>query len=246
MSEQRSRSGARFLLAVAASLCVLAVSAGTIAADAEIESYDRAVASHSKQDALAFIKAYPSSVLIGYLFDLLTPETAQQVCTDLGDSAPGGAQSVCYILQHRQAEEHSAGKPHPQPQFQCVLSQFQGVQNELSQFADDANSAAQGSASDTSVLKRLCLQMMALAASGTALAMKFHPIIHEDKTIDRGKEVALISRIEGTLTLNSEIISTGSCSDPDSLLFTYRQKLLQLDDRVSECLALLKAELSAR
>jgi hypothetical protein len=199
MSEPRGRSGGtRSLLAVSLSLCVLAAGAGILAADTESESYDRAVASHSKQDALAFIKAYPSSVLIGYL---------------------------------RQAH----------PQFQCVLSQFQGVQNELSQFADDATAATKGSAWDTPA--HTCLTFMASAAKMTAAAMELHVVIHEHKTIDRGEEVASIRRIEGMLTLSSKVISSSSCSYADNLLFTYSEKLLQLDDRVSDCVAILKVRL---
>jgi len=83
MSEPRSRSGgARSLLAVSVSLCVLAASASTLAAEGEIDSFVRAVTTQSKQDALAFIKTYPSSHLAPDLIDLLAPDVALEVCVD--------------------------------------------------------------------------------------------------------------------------------------------------------------------
>lgn len=92
------------LLAVSVSL--LALTVGSVSAHAEtseIDSFQMAVASQTEQDALAFIKAYPSSHLIGDLFDLLPPEIAQQVCTDLADSASARAQSACKTLQRAYA-----------------------------------------------------------------------------------------------------------------------------------------------
>ncbi|HEV8717810.1 MAG TPA: hypothetical protein VGX03_33925 [Candidatus Binatia bacterium] len=92
------------LLAVSVSL--LALTAGSVSARAETSEIDRfqmAVASQTEQDALAFIKAFPSSHLIGDLFDLLPPEIAQQVCTVLADSAPARAQSACNTLQRAYA-----------------------------------------------------------------------------------------------------------------------------------------------
>ena len=96
MSEPRSRSGGtRSLLAVSVSLCVLAASASTLADDSEIDSFVRAFGSQTKQDALAYIKAFPSSHFVPDLIELLSPEVAQQVCADLGASAPGSVHQVC-------------------------------------------------------------------------------------------------------------------------------------------------------
>jgi hypothetical protein len=87
------------LLVVSVSLLALTVgSVGAGAETSEIDSFQMAVASQAEQDALAFIRAYPSSHLIGDLFDLLPPEIAQQVCTNLADSAPARAQTACENL----------------------------------------------------------------------------------------------------------------------------------------------------
>ena len=104
MSELRNRSGAaRSALAVSVSLCVFAVSASALAETSEIDSFQIAVTSQTKQDTLAFIEAFPSSHLIGDLFDLLQPGIAQQVCTELAGSAPARAQSACTTLRQAYA-----------------------------------------------------------------------------------------------------------------------------------------------
>jgi hypothetical protein len=102
MSEPRSRSGGtRSLLAVSVSVCVLAASASTLAADTEIDSFLRAFESQTEQDALAYIKAFPSSHLVPDLIELLRPEVAQQVCAEPLDDVSAVAQNACKELQRR-------------------------------------------------------------------------------------------------------------------------------------------------
>ena len=54
----------RAVLAVSASLAASLSNVGAWATKSEIDSFQTTVASHIDQDALAFIKAYPSSHLI--------------------------------------------------------------------------------------------------------------------------------------------------------------------------------------
>jgi hypothetical protein len=88
------------LLALSASLLAFGgVSMNARAEISEIDSFQMAVTSQTREASLAFIKAYPSSHLITDLFDLLPPEIAQQVCTELADKAPARVQHACATLR---------------------------------------------------------------------------------------------------------------------------------------------------
>ncbi len=61
---------------------------------AEIDSYELAVTSQTKENALAFIEEYSSSHLIADLIDSLPPAVANAVCADLANG-PSTARRAC-------------------------------------------------------------------------------------------------------------------------------------------------------
>ena len=74
----------KFLIRVGIGAAMLfAVNERPLAQVSEIDSYDRAVTSQSKEEALAFIEEFRSSHLIGDLIESLRPEVAREVCADL-------------------------------------------------------------------------------------------------------------------------------------------------------------------
>src|SRR5262245_13812215 len=97
---RKSPRSLRVLLPVGVSVAaLLAVSEGPIAQMAEIDSYDYAVSSGSKERALAFIREFSSSHLVGDLIESLPPEVGQQVCTELHGSGPAKARKACETLR---------------------------------------------------------------------------------------------------------------------------------------------------
>src|SRR5262245_47578900 len=93
-------SDSRLLLAAAANLIALASGGGRCLAQMpEIDSYELAVRSQTKADALAFIETFHSSHLVGDLIESLSPEIAQQVCADLRGGGPERARRACAALQ---------------------------------------------------------------------------------------------------------------------------------------------------
>jgi hypothetical protein len=92
--------GRRVLFAAAVSAITLAVGVGrSTSQTSEIDSYETAVRSQSKVEALSFIKNFDSSHLVGDLIESLPPEVAQQVCTDLQGSGPARARKACEVLR---------------------------------------------------------------------------------------------------------------------------------------------------
>jgi hypothetical protein len=64
----------------------------------EIDTYEMAVRSQSKTEALNFIRTFRSSHLVGDLVESLSPELAQQVCADLNGGGPARARKACEAL----------------------------------------------------------------------------------------------------------------------------------------------------
>lgn len=62
----------------------LVTAANDSLANSEIDAFDKAVTSGSREDALSFIHEFGSSHLVPDLIDLLTPDVAAAVCADLG------------------------------------------------------------------------------------------------------------------------------------------------------------------
>jgi hypothetical protein len=56
-----------------------------IAQTSEIDGYDRAVSLQTKEAALAFLREFRSSHLVGDLIESLRPDLAREVCSDLPD-----------------------------------------------------------------------------------------------------------------------------------------------------------------
>ncbi len=80
-----SRKGWGKLLPPAAAAAALAAfSAGAAARMSEIDAFQNAVTTQSRQEALAFVDEFGSSHLIPDLIELLRPEVASQVCARLG------------------------------------------------------------------------------------------------------------------------------------------------------------------
>jgi len=83
------------------------VSERPLAQVSEIDSYDRAVTSQTKGDALAFIEEFGSSHLIGDLIESLRPEVAHEVCADL-PSGISRARRACEQLRKVPVREATA------------------------------------------------------------------------------------------------------------------------------------------
>ena len=85
----------------------LLLAPAAIAQVSEVDSYERAVISQTKEDALAFIEDFRSSHLTGDLIKSLRPEVAREVCADL----PGGvsrARRACEQLRKVPVAEATA------------------------------------------------------------------------------------------------------------------------------------------
>jgi hypothetical protein len=74
------------------------VSVSPLFAQSEIDAYDRAVSSQSKDAALAFLREYRSSHLIVDMIESLRPDLAREVCTSLQGGGPGAARRACSSL----------------------------------------------------------------------------------------------------------------------------------------------------
>jgi hypothetical protein len=79
---------------VAAAAALAALSAEATARMSEIDAFQSAVTTQSRQEALAFIADFGSSHLVPDLIELLRPEVAREVCAALGRGAPR-AQAAC-------------------------------------------------------------------------------------------------------------------------------------------------------
>jgi SPOR domain len=163
--------GLRTLLVVAVSVAALAAATDTaIAQTSEIDSYDRAVTSQTKENALAFLEEFRSSHLVGDLIESLRPEVAREVCADL-PSGVSRARRACEQLQQRPVAEaaatagNAAGTKAP-PSASAPAKQSQPA---FPSSGTGANVGAVGmSASATA--------QPALASSGTAAAVPMQPL----------------------------------------------------------------------
>jgi hypothetical protein len=86
---------------------LFAVSESSLAQVSEIDSYDRAVTSQTKTDALAFIEGFRTSHLIGDLIESLRPEVAREVCAEL-PSGVSRARRACEQLRKVPVTEATA------------------------------------------------------------------------------------------------------------------------------------------
>jgi hypothetical protein len=101
--------GRRVLFTAMGSCIALAVGIGHATSQtSEIDSYEAAVRSQSKAEALSFIKDFGSSHLVGDLIESLRPEVAQEVCTDLQGSGPTRARQACEVLRETLASQLDA------------------------------------------------------------------------------------------------------------------------------------------
>lgn len=81
---------------------------GPLAQMSEIDAFQRAVSTQTKQDALAFIDAYGSSHLVADLIELLRPEVAMETCASLR-AAPARTRGACEAVAKAVAAAPDAG-----------------------------------------------------------------------------------------------------------------------------------------
>jgi hypothetical protein len=86
------------LLPLVISLMTIVVLGGTSFAQSEIDAYDRAVGSQSKESALSFLHEFRSSHLVGDLIESLRPDVAREVCASLQGGGPGAVRRACSSL----------------------------------------------------------------------------------------------------------------------------------------------------
>jgi hypothetical protein len=97
------------LLALDVGIAVLfAISASPLAQVSEIDGYDRAVTSQTKDDALAFLRKFRSSHLVGDLIESLRPDVAREVCAEL-PSGVSSARRACEQLREAPVAEAAPG-----------------------------------------------------------------------------------------------------------------------------------------
>src|SRR4029434_6654949 len=72
-------------------------------------SYDYAVSSASKERALAFLREFSSSHLVGDLIESLPPDVAQQVCAEMQGGGPAKARKACEAMRAALAVQPAAG-----------------------------------------------------------------------------------------------------------------------------------------
>src|SRR5262245_30163263 len=89
----------RVLLAVGVSSVALCIGFQSLSEVSEIDSYEAAIKSQDKTEALHFIKDFSSSHLVGDLIESLKPEIAQQVCADLQGSGPAKVREACEAVR---------------------------------------------------------------------------------------------------------------------------------------------------
>jgi hypothetical protein len=89
-------------------LALVAVETGSIAKVSEIDAFQRAVSSHAKADALAFVRDFGSSHLIPDLIDLLPPDVGLDVCATLSGSS-ARAKTACEKAKSVTTIEPAAG-----------------------------------------------------------------------------------------------------------------------------------------
>jgi len=108
----------RFLLPLSVTAAALFVfSRGPAAQMSELDAFQRAINTQSKQDAMAFVDNFGSSHLVPDLIELLRPDVALQVCSSMRSSSSRG-RSACEKVQKAIATAPAAGTtaaPPPAP-----------------------------------------------------------------------------------------------------------------------------------
>ncbi len=81
----------------------------------EIDSFSRAVAAQEKEEALLFVDQHRSSPLVGDLIELLRPEVALDVCSDMPSGVSREGRRACEQLQATAATDPVLGPSKPLP-----------------------------------------------------------------------------------------------------------------------------------
>jgi hypothetical protein len=98
-------------LGSAIAFLLLAISGDLLAEPSEIDSYDRAVTSQTKEDAIAFLREFGSSHLVGDLFDSLRPDVARQVCAEIADGISKARRACQQVEARSSADISTASEP---------------------------------------------------------------------------------------------------------------------------------------
>lgn len=102
----------KVLSSLSISLTAVIVFSGTSFAQmSEIDAYDRAVSSQSKDAALAFLDEFRSSHLVGDLIESLRPDVAREVCASLRGGGPHATRRACTQLPQAAAAEPAERPP---------------------------------------------------------------------------------------------------------------------------------------
>ncbi len=94
----RSRNAKLLRVGVPLGVGALALIAGVngpLAQMSEMDGFDRAITTGTKEDALAFISDFRSSHLVPDLIELLPPDVAAAVCAELGGSGSNATDRAC-------------------------------------------------------------------------------------------------------------------------------------------------------
>lgn len=90
---------------------LFAISGDLVAETSEIDRYDRAVTSQTKEDAIAFLKDFSSSHLVGDLIDSLRPDVARQVCGEIADDISRAHRACQQVEARSSADVPAAAEP---------------------------------------------------------------------------------------------------------------------------------------
>ena len=96
-------------------LALIAGINGPLAQMSEMDGFDRAITTGSKEDALAFINDFRSSHLVPDLIELLPPDVAAAVCADLAGGGSSATDRACDQIQKAIAVAPAAGIPATPP-----------------------------------------------------------------------------------------------------------------------------------
>jgi hypothetical protein len=125
MNTQVRRGILNATLAMAIPVIGISATTGALSEQSEIDVFDQALASGSREGAARFFEAFPSSHLGSDLIELLPPDVAAEVCGSLPSGTSSAARHSCGQLSEAVALAPAAGpseigeevvqRPNPQP-----------------------------------------------------------------------------------------------------------------------------------
>jgi len=110
MKNSIKSTAACMLLPLGVIMHVICHSNDAFADISELDGFDEAISTGSKEAVLDFVEAFPSSHLVADLFELLPPDVAAGICADLPDGVSSRASRACNSLQDVIALAPAAGE----------------------------------------------------------------------------------------------------------------------------------------